>query len=296
MAASTSASGLLKDRNVPGTSASSDNKEEELVLEFNMAERKSSTKTILEDVCMDFESMDVISPKANKLGVNKNVKSICKLDQSSKVMKNSAATKITETSDEKAAKDALTFSSNTQVKIIEPKEVELSESQIALVPEFESASNVSLNSEKYDQSYDVQDVTDIIDLPESAVKNIASLAQLADAEIVQTGDNVSIIVTNPRLIEVLTNPDSTTAVMDTGTAVLESNLGGTQPLNVISQTLLDDNIFQTMDIANVVQETVITEDGNEISSSSKSKARTVYGTIKGKTNKSLFKTVYSSPA
>lgn len=79
--------------------------------------------------------------------------------------------------------------------------------------------------------------------------NLPSLAQLADAEIVQSGDNVSIIVSNPRFIEVLTNASTPITTLESGTmietpaAVLDADMGSSQ-IKIVDSSLITNHAYQ----------------------------------------------------
>lgn len=287
------------------------------IAESNSSEVSDATKTILEDVCMDFESMDVVCPKAStKVDVAKNIRhSSSSGNKNSKTTAAKSVTPVKNVTPVKATKvkelaKTVLPADELQLGAVNPSEVNLPADQIHPIvsgnPLYTSVASADDYSQQVLAISDLQDPGNVTILPESALKNLPSLAQLADAEIVQSGDSVSIIVTNTRLINVLTtDPNNaldmveTADVIDpTSADILETDVRTVQPMSIIDPTLFDDSVYQGVSVeddSNVVQETVITErESGSATVESKTKPRVGCG--RGRPPKKAFETVYSSPA
>lgn len=124
------------------------------------SESRNSTKSLLEGICSDFESIEVISPS------------------------------------------------------------QVSRANESSTSSFKVTSGPSTSKENYISNHLDSNST----LQESSNALLASsLAQVADAEIVQTGDNqVSIVITNPRMIQVLQSDDGKHQYSSVSQSVAES--------------------------------------------------------------------------
>ncbi|KFM66653.1 hypothetical protein X975_09320, partial [Stegodyphus mimosarum] len=192
---------------------------------------KNATKTILEDICNDFENMDVIAPKNKLLGFDK--------ERTAENYPECNASKVIDVSfgrEEQYLAGNTVLYNNTlphqndlrKKDIVDTNCIKSNGTVNALVPVKECMQqqnsalfNVdSLNSDNNMQLLNDCREPDKITLVSDSYANnkdlSSSLAELADAEIIQTGDNsVSIIITNPRLIKVMTqnskNPEPSVA-------------------------------------------------------------------------------------
>ncbi|CAL1263536.1 unnamed protein product [Larinioides sclopetarius] len=201
------------------------------------SEIRSNTKTILENVCNDFESIDVLSSKENKFVLLKKWKppgsfSECSNDG------NDIANVTLDRNAECAPAESVFISNavsrqNDSLQNSTHDENTLN-SQITtaiVVPSLNSQNEASsdiVNSVKNTRTEMVplQDPSKVGILSDNFAndKNLSSsLAELADAEIVQTSENaVSIIISNPRFIQVLNCKDSGLP-SDTSDITLNSN-------------------------------------------------------------------------
>lgn len=308
-------------------SSQSDTGKKAMASEGN-SEGREATRSILQDVCSDFETMNVVPPRTNKVGVIRNLRPRSSTPQTpvlrqpvTNVQKGKdppSCTSVIKTSPPAANKEVIhknsaandvssnrsvlvtnnvgrkssTVISNLPASGVQQRENELnkiaetsipSETQYLQQPANSSIasvttellpptglnteSNVHINSELLPLNSS-QEASNIAMVPESFTvdTNLSSLAQLADAEIVQTGDNVSIIVSNPRFIEVLTNSGlESGSVIQTPSSVLDTNIGPTQQIELIDPSFLTDSTLQNVTIAddlNFMQEEVTSAKSN----------------------------------
>lgn len=308
----------------------------------NNSEGRESTRSILQDVCSDFETMNVVAPRSNKVGVIRNFRprNPTQLQRSAQRLpvisvqkgKDSASsTSVVKTPSPAVNKEVThensatnDISSNTSVIVSEAvgrksstvtnslhaSEVQTNKNELNKTAETSIASetehlqptagssvasvitelpqstglntesNVHINSELLPLNSS-QETSNVTIVPESFAvdANLSSLAQLADAEIVQSGDNVSIIVSNPRFIEVLTNASTPISALESGTVietpttVLDTGIGPTQQIELVDSSFLTNSTLQNVTIAddlNLIQQEV----ASERSGSSKSSAQT----------------------
>ncbi|GBO11375.1 hypothetical protein AVEN_125198-1, partial [Araneus ventricosus] len=201
------------------------------------SEIRSNTKTILENVCNDFESIDVLSSKENKFVLLKKWKPPGSFSEYSN--DGSDITNVTLDRNAECAPAESVFISNAASSQTDSIQNTASDentlnSQITtaiVMPSLDSQNQASsdiVNSVKNTRTEMVplQDPSKVGILSDNFTndKNLSSsLAELADAEIVQTSENaVSIIISNPRFIQVLNCKDSGLS-SDTSDIALDSN-------------------------------------------------------------------------
>ncbi|GFQ89480.1 general transcription factor 3C polypeptide 2 [Trichonephila clavata] len=172
---------------------------------------KNSTKNILESVCNDFESIEVEAPKEKKYTTLKKLKVPSDFDEYSNV-----GNKITR---EPVIGNTSYIFEDTIHSNSESNQTDINNSlnyenaNISSVVVAPSLNSQNLNSEDVNSNKDVQaemlplqDSAKVGFVPEnfSPEKNLSSVAELADAELVRTSENsVSIIISNPRFIQVV---------------------------------------------------------------------------------------------
>ncbi|KAG8182291.1 hypothetical protein JTE90_011109 [Oedothorax gibbosus] len=163
----------MEEASTSGTSKSLHLKKENELKKSS--ESKSNTKSLLEGICSDFQNIEVLSPK-DKTPKASGLPGTSKANESS-----TPSSKITtgpSTSKENSISNHVNNDSNSQ--------------------SFKAATNVQTEMQQSS-------------LPKAIDSNAilsSSLAQVADAEIIQTADNqVSIVITNPRMIQVLKSED-----------------------------------------------------------------------------------------
>ncbi|GIZ02847.1 uncharacterized protein CEXT_451431 [Caerostris extrusa] len=188
----------------------------DLVLTPSMA----STRALLEDVCNDFENINVIAPKDNKFVYIKKwnlpgeysqfTTEACNLMENivSKESQNQNFTGIVKTVD---------GSSLTTSVILPPAELQ-NQNCDGITNSVENARTEMVS---------LQDSSNKSVVPDTLAKDenlSSSLAELADAEIVRTGENaVSIIISNPRFIQVVTSANNSDIPSNISDLALNSN-------------------------------------------------------------------------
>lgn len=305
------------------------------------SEGREATRSILQDVCSDFETMNVVAPRTNKVGVIRNFRPRTSNQQRSAqrhpvinvpkgkdsasstsvvvktpspavnkevTHKNSATNDIS--SNRSVISQVVGRKSSTVTNSLHASEVQQNKNELNKTAETSTASgtehlqppasssvasittelaqstglntisNVHINSELLPLNSS-QGASNVTIVPESFAldANLSSLAQLADAEIVQSGNNVSIIVSNPRFIEVVTNASTPISALESGTVietpttVLDTGIGSTQQIELVDSSFLTNSTLQNVTIAddlNLIQQEVT----SERSGSSKSNAQT----------------------
>lgn len=266
--------------NQPGPSTST--VEESTPAESTSVELKDTTRIILEDVCADFETMDVVPLKVNKIGVIRNPQRNSPLQQRSnqtnstaKISKDLSSKKTIEkkVSNKNVAKAEPVITEQKDSKI--PTAVASTSSEVKISQQSASVGNVNAELQVLTNSNllplnNCQIADGIPILQENIIvdKNISSLAQLADVELVRSGDNVSIVVTNTRFIDGLMDPNNPVAGLPTGT-VIESPLAVLEPgVSETSQIDLDPLLTNYQDITTTAdsllnQETIISDRKNK---------------------------------
>lgn len=163
-------------------------KENELI---QSSETQSNTKSILEGICSDFQNIDVFSPKdkpSKEPGLSENSS-----DKTSNSTSNKSAGHSTNNENHVTSTVKNANSETTSVLPVKDSPLQTS-----------AATNIKAALQQCGLQKPVSSNTVL-----SKNKIISSsLAEVADAEIVQTDGNlVSIVITNPRLIQVLNSED-----------------------------------------------------------------------------------------
>ncbi|GFU27098.1 general transcription factor 3C polypeptide 2 [Nephila pilipes] len=251
----------------------------ELMLDSNM---KTNTKNILESVCNDFENIDVGPPKENKYTMLKKWKVPGDFAEYS-----NDGSGIT--SEPVIRSTRCIFEDDTILSNSESSEINISNSMrdensnissVVEAPSFNSQNQksndiVSSNKDVQTETLPLQDSAKVGINPQnfSTEKNLSSsLAELADAELVRTSENsVSIIISNPRFIQVVRTPKSSDIPPDT----LNSNDPSSEKGNindVIVESPLSDYGIQKMNTdtdghPEVASEIIYADDVDESSDS-----------------------------
>ncbi|XP_055928986.1 uncharacterized protein LOC129960012 [Argiope bruennichi] len=249
--------------------------------------RNNNTRTILESVCQDFENLDVLAARQSRLALLKKWKSPENFSEYS--TDGSEISNLTVERKVECAPAEDIFISDTgssptdsyQNAVIDENSIS---SQVTTVLEVSSSDSQNQTSDNIGNSVKdsrtemvpAQDPSKVGILSDNFTneKNISSsLAELADAEIVQTSENaVSIIISNPRFIQVLNCKDSGVP-SDTSNVTLNSScivsekenlneviVDGSAPVS--DYTLHEDNIEK--DLHTEVANEIIYSEGEEM--------------------------------
>lgn len=242
----------------------------------NSSEERNTTKSLLEDVCTDFESMDVIPPKNNKIMVIRKTKAEMPKTTSSPsaVPAQPAPSQSTTAStvlEETQSSAKIDISNTNSENVITQTQVNTLLQQELIQPVTSTEQqNDCLEQSNYTTLINVNPAlqvnTQVLPLNNCENsgnitvvsegfhdKNISSLAELADAEIVPTSDNsVSLIISNPRLIKVLTNSNEPTAALSAVIAppssIIESNAISDEQMGIIDPAVISNIEFQDITI------------------------------------------------
>ncbi|GFY45290.1 general transcription factor 3C polypeptide 2 [Trichonephila inaurata madagascariensis] len=244
----------------------------ELIVDSN---RKHNTKEILESICNDFENIDVRPPKGKTYTTLKGLKVPSGLNSNngSGITNEPVARKSKHIFEDTTLSNSESNQTNIKSTLNDEK---------AKIPSV--AMSLSLNLQNQKNNDDVNSNKDMqaekLSMQDSAKgiipagKNLSSsLAELADAELVRTGDNsVSIVISNPRFIQVVRTPKSSDIPADTSNLTL-NNKGPSKKGNineVIVESPISDSNLQKSDVdgdPEVSHEVVYADDVGESSDS-----------------------------
>ncbi|PRD31348.1 UNVERIFIED_CONTAM: General transcription factor 3C polypeptide 2 [Trichonephila clavipes] len=245
----------------------------ELILDSN---RKNTTNDILESVCNDFESIDVRPPRGKTYTTLKGLKVSSGLNSNndSGITNEPVARKSKHIFEDTTLSNSESNQTNIKSTLNDDKAKIPSVAMSLSLNLQNQKNNDDMNSNKDMQAemLSMQDSAKVEIIPTG--KNLSSsLAELADAELVRTGDNsVSIVISNPRFIQVVRTPKSSDIPADTSNLTL-NNKDPSKKGNineVIVESPVSDYNLQKSDVdghSEVSHEVVYADDVGESSDS-----------------------------